>query len=123
MFIFLRWCVPNLRSDLKDRVRREAYLTNEIIIRMELLRSKRAPLATGEDSTADLEMFLPPRGVVGKAGDEGSSTLRFRSSSAINGSPKPTLKDIVGVSLMKTSSQLTQSEDQTGDVTDGNIVV
>ena len=114
--------MPNLRSDLKDRVRREAYLTNEIIIRMELLRSKRAPLATGEDSTADLEMSLPPRGV-GKAGDEGNSTLRFRSSSAINGSPKPTLKDIVGVSLMKTSSQLTQSEDQTGDVTDGNIVV
>ena len=115
--------MPNLRSDLKDRVRREAYLTNEIIIRMELLRSKRAPLATGEDSTADLEMSLPPKGV-GKAGDpEGNSTLRFRSSSATNGSPKPTLKDIVGVSLMKTSSQLTQSEDQTGDVTDGNIVV
>ena len=115
--------MPNLRSDLKDRVRREAYLTNEIIIRMELLRSKRAPLATGEDSTADLEMSLPPKGV-GKAGDpEGISTLRFRSSSATNGSPKPTLKDIVGVSLMKTSSQLTQSEDQTGDVTDGNIVV
>ncbi len=28
-----RWIVPNMASDIRERIRREAYLTNEIIIR------------------------------------------------------------------------------------------
>ena len=32
--------VPNLYRDLSDKIRREAYVTNEIIIRTELLKAK-----------------------------------------------------------------------------------
>ena len=87
--------MPNLRSDLKERVRREAYLTNEIIIRQELLRAKKEE---------------PPASP--------TTTLRQR----MNG--KHTLSDIVGPALLKNQSQLNLShEGETGDITDGNIVV
>ena len=79
---------------MKERVRREAYLTNEIIIRQELLRAKKE-----EPSPT-------------------TTTLRQR----MNG--KHTLSDIVGPALLKNQSQLNLShESETGDVTDGNIVV
>ena len=85
--------MPNLRSDLKERVRREAYLTNEIIIRQELLRAKKEE---------------PP--------PSPTTTLRQR----MNG--KHTLSDIFR--LLKNQSQLNLShEGETGDITDGNIVV
>ena len=71
--LFYRWIVPNLRSDLKERVRREAYLTNEIIIRQELLRAKKEE---------------PPASP--------TTTLRQRT---MNG--KHTLSDIVGPALLK----------------------
>lgn len=36
----IKWIVPNLYSDIEDRCRREAYVTNEVIIRSELLKAK-----------------------------------------------------------------------------------
>ena len=36
----IKWIVPNISRDLRDRIRREAYVTNEIIIRTELLKAK-----------------------------------------------------------------------------------
>eukprot|EP00096_Caligus_rogercresseyi_P006888 TRINITY_DN2387_c0_g1_i3.p1 TRINITY_DN2387_c0_g1~~TRINITY_DN2387_c0_g1_i3.p1 ORF type:complete len:280 (+),score=86.39 TRINITY_DN2387_c0_g1_i3:60-899(+) len=36
----IRWIIPNFNTGLKEKIRREAYLTNEIIIRTELLKAK-----------------------------------------------------------------------------------
>ena len=36
----IKMIIPNMSTELKERVRREAYLTNEIIIRTELLKAK-----------------------------------------------------------------------------------
>lgn len=36
----IKWIVPNMSGDIRERIRREAYLTNEIIIRTELLKAK-----------------------------------------------------------------------------------
>ena len=36
----IKWLVPSISRDLRDRMRREAYVTNEIIIRTELLKAQ-----------------------------------------------------------------------------------
>jgi hypothetical protein len=36
----IKWIVPNISKDLREKMRREAYVTNEIIIRTELLKAK-----------------------------------------------------------------------------------
>lgn len=36
----IRWMIPSVSRDLRDRIRRESYLTNEIIIKTELLKAK-----------------------------------------------------------------------------------
>ena len=36
----IKWLVPSVSRDLRDRMRREAYVTNEIIIRTELLKAQ-----------------------------------------------------------------------------------
>ncbi len=36
----IKMVVPNTSADLRERVRREAYLTNEIVIRTELLKAR-----------------------------------------------------------------------------------
>lgn len=38
--ILVRWGIPDLPGDLRDRIRREAYLTNEIIIKQEAIRAQ-----------------------------------------------------------------------------------
>ena len=35
----IRMLIPNMATDMKERMRREAYLTSEIMIRMDLLRA------------------------------------------------------------------------------------
>jgi len=35
------WLIPDISRKLKDEMKKEAYLTNEIIIRQELLRARR----------------------------------------------------------------------------------
>jgi anoctamin-1 len=41
VMILVRWLIPNISADLKDQIRREAYITNEIIIKQEALRASR----------------------------------------------------------------------------------
>lgn len=38
--IVVRWCIPDMSGELKDQIRREAYITNEIIIHQEALRAQ-----------------------------------------------------------------------------------
>lgn len=38
--LFVQWCVPDMPSRLRDQIRREAYLTNEIIIAEEARRAR-----------------------------------------------------------------------------------
>ncbi|XP_048520485.1 anoctamin-3 isoform X5 [Dendroctonus ponderosae] len=42
VMIILKWCIPDMPGKLRDRIRREAYITNEIIIKQETLRAQRA---------------------------------------------------------------------------------
>lgn len=37
--ILIRWCIPDMHPKLRDQIRREAYITNETIIRQEALRA------------------------------------------------------------------------------------
>ena len=36
----IKWIIPSISRDMRDKMRREAYVTNEIIIRTELLKAK-----------------------------------------------------------------------------------
>lgn len=38
--ILVRWCIPDMSQELRDQIRREAYITNEIIIKQETLRAR-----------------------------------------------------------------------------------
>lgn len=40
VMILVRWCIPDISPKLRDKIRREAYLTNEIIIHQEALRAR-----------------------------------------------------------------------------------
>lgn len=40
VMIFVRWCIPDMAHELRDQIRREAYITNEIIIKQETLRAR-----------------------------------------------------------------------------------
>jgi anoctamin-1 len=40
IIIIIKWCIPDIPGDLKDRIRREAYITNEIIIKQETIRAQ-----------------------------------------------------------------------------------
>ncbi|KAG7214025.1 hypothetical protein KM043_001395 [Ampulex compressa] len=39
VMILVRWCIPDMTPQLRDKIRREAYITNEIIIQQEALRA------------------------------------------------------------------------------------
>lgn len=38
--ILVRWCIPDMSPELRDQIRREAYITNEIIIKQETKRAR-----------------------------------------------------------------------------------
>ncbi|XP_072402314.1 anoctamin-5-like isoform X2 [Diabrotica undecimpunctata] len=40
VLIIVKWLIPDIPADLKDRIRREAYITNEIIIKQETRRAQ-----------------------------------------------------------------------------------
>lgn len=40
VMILVRWCIPDMSGDLRDQIRREMYITNEIIIKQETLRAR-----------------------------------------------------------------------------------
>jgi hypothetical protein len=46
--IVVRWCIPDMSSLLRDQIRREAYITNEIIIQQETMRAR--GYAAGEET-------------------------------------------------------------------------
>lgn len=41
VMILVRWLIPDVSGELRDQIRREAYITNEIIIKQEALRTSR----------------------------------------------------------------------------------
>lgn len=40
VMIFVRWVIPDMSNELRDQIRREAYITNEIIIKQETMRAR-----------------------------------------------------------------------------------
>ncbi|XP_060518729.1 anoctamin-4 isoform X2 [Cylas formicarius] len=55
VMIVVKWCIPDLPGELRDRIRREAYITNEIIIKQEALRAQHGnPLAAGDADRENL---------------------------------------------------------------------
>lgn len=38
--LIVKWGIPDIPSNLRDRIRREAYITNEIIIKQEMMRAQ-----------------------------------------------------------------------------------
>lgn len=40
VMILVRWGIPDMSGDLRDQIRREAYITNEIIIKQEAIRAR-----------------------------------------------------------------------------------
>ena len=38
--VFVGWCIPDVPRKLSEQIRQEAYLTNEIIIKQEMIRSR-----------------------------------------------------------------------------------
>ncbi|CAD6996252.1 unnamed protein product [Ceratitis capitata] len=40
VMILVRWCIPDMSIELRDQIRREVYLTNEIIIAKEAERAR-----------------------------------------------------------------------------------
>ncbi|EDV98603.1 anoctamin-1 isoform X2 [Drosophila grimshawi] len=40
VMIFVRWCIPDMSVELRDQIRREIYITNEIIINQEAQRAR-----------------------------------------------------------------------------------
>lgn len=45
VMILVRWLIPDISAELRDQIRREAYITNEIIIKQEALRATQAASA------------------------------------------------------------------------------
>ncbi|XP_053969890.1 anoctamin-5 isoform X2 [Anastrepha ludens] len=59
VMILVRWCIPDMSVELRDQIRREVYLTNEIIINKEAERARlgldrRSCSACGHDYSAEL---------------------------------------------------------------------
>lgn len=46
VMILVRWLIPDTSAELRDQIRREAYITNEIIIKQEALRASQEASAT-----------------------------------------------------------------------------
>jgi hypothetical protein len=64
--MMLKWWIPDAPKKLQDQIRKENYLTNEIIIKQEMLRAR--GVSAGGDSTAwnpvagekELGLMRPP---------------------------------------------------------------
>jgi len=64
----LKWWIPDIPRKLQDEIRRENYLTNEIIIKQEMIRAR--GIGAGGDSTVwnavsgvdgkEMELLRPP---------------------------------------------------------------
>lgn len=47
----IRWCIPDVPRKLSERIRQESYLTNEIIIKQEMIRARGNRDLAREDGT------------------------------------------------------------------------
>ncbi|XP_065094795.1 anoctamin-1 [Ochlerotatus camptorhynchus] len=56
VMILVRWCIPDMSQELRDQIRREAYITNEIIIKQETLRAR-----MDREGDAAPDEFSPPK--------------------------------------------------------------
>lgn len=41
--IIIQWCIPDVPTNLRDQIKREAYLTNELIIEYETQEANKHP--------------------------------------------------------------------------------
>lgn len=101
----IKWIVPNIGSELKERMRREAYLTNELIIKTELLKVAGKIDENGQMISQENggETSIKP---VRKSCDSGKSNNNEEITSRL-----------------LERRRLTLPVDETGDITDGNIVL
>lgn len=54
VMILVRWAIPDMSAELRDKIRREIYITNEIIIAQE---AKRAQMMTNNNKKRNGETF------------------------------------------------------------------
>jgi len=52
LLIIVRWLIPDISAELRDQIRREAYITNEIIIKQETLRASEVANKVNRSATA-----------------------------------------------------------------------
>ena len=105
----IKLIIPNVSSDLKERIRREAYLTNEIIIRTELLKAKGKLNLRREYSVAN----------DGDNEDKEDSSLINGSAGGGDGGEAGRGEDERNSWRRRRGGK----RHETGDVTDGHIVV
>ncbi|KAK7868057.1 hypothetical protein R5R35_007504 [Gryllus longicercus] len=68
----VQWCIPDMTRKLRDEIRREAYLTNEIIIRQEMLRARgsaAAALPTADEFLQNEKQYQYDKAAFGSEGD------------------------------------------------------
>ncbi|XP_052128356.1 anoctamin-1 [Frankliniella occidentalis] len=53
VMILVRWCIPDMSASLRDQIRREMYITNEIIIRQETARARQLFRSCSPDGHSD----------------------------------------------------------------------
>lgn len=58
VMIFVRWCIPDMPHELRDQIRREAYITNEIIIKQETMRARSEANKAIKDEDGDSEHLM-----------------------------------------------------------------
>lgn len=64
VMLMVRWCVPDMPGRLRDQIRREVYITNEIIIKQETERARRSrhtPTPARESGAGDQNDILEQR--------------------------------------------------------------
>lgn len=49
--ILVRWGIPDMSTKLRDQIRREAYITNEIIIKQEARRARAGNFVTNKNKS------------------------------------------------------------------------
>ncbi|KAK2583391.1 hypothetical protein KPH14_009379 [Odynerus spinipes] len=76
VMILVRWCIPDMSPKLRDKIRREAYITNEIIIHQEALRaSARSHTGTEEAQNYVLKVHGSPVSPVNATSRVGPAAL------------------------------------------------
>lgn len=53
----MKWCIADVPKELSDKIRREAYITNEIIIKQEALRAQGLHNKNGERAASKLDVL------------------------------------------------------------------